>query len=161
MQKVLRGKTRRFLFQALYARILLGEAFALDSFVASFFQQGGFFESLDKPYFDEVFAGVIEKEADLIYIVKKFAPRFDIAIMPVANIIPVFIGAYEMLYIKETIPEKVIINEALEITKLFSDSQARTLVNGILNSLKEKKDEVAQELKTTPPTTCYFFSDKL
>jgi len=104
---------------------------------------------------------VAEKEPELLYVMKKFAPRFDITIMPIANIIPVFIGSYELLFLKEQIPEKVIINEALEITKLFSDDHGRILVNGILNSLKQNKDAIIEELKKEIPSTRYFFSNSL
>lgn len=60
----------------------------------------------------------------MLYIVKKFAPKFDISSMPLINLIPVFIASYEMLYLEcDKIPYKVSIDEALELTKTYSDDQ--------------------------------------
>jgi transcription termination factor NusB len=42
--------------------------------------------------------------------------------MSIVNIIPIFIAIYEILYIKcDSIPINVSIDEALEITKIYSD----------------------------------------
>jgi transcription termination factor NusB len=44
--------------------------------------------------------------------------------MPIINIIPIFISAYEQLFLKcDTIPFKVSIDEALELAKTYSDDQ--------------------------------------
>ncbi|HBA45240.1 TPA: hypothetical protein DEG21_05920 [Patescibacteria group bacterium] len=67
---------------------------------------------------------MIENEGKLVYIIEKFAPKFDISSMSVINIIPAFIASYEMLYLKcDSVPENVSINEALELVKLYSDPQ--------------------------------------
>lgn len=44
------------------------------------------------------------------------------------------IGLFEMLYVDDT-PNKVALNEAIELTKTFSDEQARKFVNGILSAV--------------------------
>lgn len=74
--------------------------------------------------------------------------------MPTVNILPIFIAAYEMLYIKEDpIPEKVSIDEAIELAKKFSDDGAKMLVNGVLNSVKNEKEVIILELASfnAPP----------
>ena len=102
----------------------------------SFFE-GASPEFLDHAYFDEAFAGIVAHESELLYLIERYAPKFETGGMPVVNLLPIFIAGYEMLFLTEAIPEKVSINEALEITKLFSDDSARLMVNGVLNSLKE------------------------
>lgn len=43
-------------------------------------------------------------------------------------------AAYELLYV-ETIPDKVTINEAVELAKSFADEEAAKLVNGVLGNI--------------------------
>lgn len=100
------------------------------------------------PYFQAMFAGVVEREGELLTIVHKYAPKFDIATMPVGNLLPIMIASYEMLYLTtDTIPEKVSINEAIELAKTFSDDMARTMVNGVLNALKDEKGTILETIK--------------
>ncbi len=69
--------------------------------------------------------------------------------MPVTNLLPIMIASYEMLYLTmDTIPEKVSINEGIELAKMFSDDTARTMVNGVLNALKDDKTTIVEIIKT-------------
>lgn len=157
MQKISRHRTRCCLFQALYSRIYLKDSFSKELFVESFFDWDKTF--LDEKFFDEVFEWVQNNESRLLAIVNKYAPRFDVFSMPSVNIIPIFIAWYEMLYLKcDQIPERVSIDEALEIVKEFSDDTARSFVNWVLNSLKENKVELLKELENTQNTN-YFFKN--
>lgn len=72
--------------------------------------------------------------------------------MPTVNILPIFIAAYEMLYVTvDPIPEKVSIDEAIELAKKFSDEGAKMLVNGVLNSVKNEKEAILKELASFVP----------
>lgn len=147
MIKVSRPKTRSYLLQALYARSMSGADFQESSFLQTFFDEPSQ-ECLDLPYFHAMFSGIIEKESELLTIIHKYAPKFDIASMPVGNLLPIMIATYEMLYLTiDTIPEKVCINEAIELSKRFSDDSARTMVNGVLNALKNDKATILETIK--------------
>lgn len=147
MATVSRRKTRSYLLQALYARSMGGASFQESAFRQNFFDETER-ERLDIPYFQTMFLGVIEKERELLAIVHKYAPKFDIATMPVGNLLPIMIASYEMLYLTmDVIPEKVSINEAIELTKTFSDDMARTMVNGVLNALKDGKATILENIK--------------
>jgi transcription termination factor NusB len=103
---------------------------------------------IDMPYFQAMFSGIITKESELLTLIHKYAPKFDIATMPIGNLLPIMIAAYEMLYLDlDVIPEKVSINEAIELAKIFSDDTAKTMVNGVLNALKEEKTTIVEVLK--------------
>ena len=124
-----------------------GVSFEEQTFLHAFFDES-LFESLDMPYFQAMFSGVIEKEGELLTVIHKYAPKFDIASMPIGNLLPIMIAAYEMLYLtQDTIPEKVSINEGIELAKLFSDDTAPTLVNGVLNILKNEKTTLLETIK--------------
>jgi N utilization substance protein B len=157
MSKISRPKTRRFLFQALYSRIHLGSSFDKNTFIDSFFEED-YAGVIDMTYFEEVFSGIISREAELIHIIERFAPKFDVSLMPAGNLLPIFIAVYEMLYLKcDTIPLKVSIDEALELAKLYSDDKGRVLVNGVLNSFKDQIEPVKKELAEIKGKKTFFF----
>ena len=62
--------------------------------------------------------------------------------------LPIFIGACEMLFLKEEIPAKVSMNEAIEIAKVYGDDSSKKIVNGVLNKLVTQIDEI-MSLKVT------------
>ena len=47
------------------------------------------------------------------------------------------IAVFELLYTEET-PAKVVINEALEISKIFGDEKSSRFVNGVLSKYTEQ-----------------------
>lgn len=49
------------------------------------------------------------------------------------------IGAYELLYMKET-PVKVIIDEAIEVAKKYSKEDSNKFINGILDKIKNIRE---------------------
>ena len=57
------------------------------------------------------------------------------------NIAILEIAIFEMLYVKT--PYKVVINEAVELAKVYGDTKAQSFVNGVLASIvkKNKVDE--------------------
>lgn len=133
--------------QKLYARIYqpLDEA----RFHESFFEWILDFTP-DKAYLDEMFEIIISRQNDILEIIKLYAPKFDLDTMLKTNVLALSIAISEMLYLKEEIPAKVSINEAIEITKYFGDDSSKNIVNGILNTFYaniEKHQNVSE--KTT------------
>ena len=50
------------------------------------------------------------------------------------------LSSFELFYMKTT-PIKVVINEAVNLSKEFSTDNSGKFINGILDSLKFKRDE--------------------
>lgn len=154
MRKLTRREIREFLLQSLYAKSILGEAYNQGNFAESYYS-APMDQAFSDAYYQEVFEGVQQKEGVLLQIVARYAPKFDVEIMPIINLLPIFIASYEMLYLKcDEVPEKVSINEAVELAKRFSDDGAREMVNGVLNKLKDEKTTV---LDTIVPRESLFF----
>jgi len=139
MSQTSRKKTRRFLLQNLYARIY--DTLETESFRAAFFDDRFDFD-VDEDYLDEMMEIVVEHQDDIISIIKHFAPKFDIDTMLKTNILCIWIASSEMLWLKEEIPAKVSINEAIDLAKYFWDDTSKNIVNGILNSLLENIETV-------------------
>lgn len=129
-----RKKTRKFLMQKLYARIY-GEV-DTGLFYDSYFEWILDFD-IDREYLDEMFELVIENQEEVVAIIKKYAPKFDLETMLKTNILAMGICITELLYLKEEIPTKVSINEAIELSKYFWDDSCKKIVNGILNAFLE------------------------
>jgi N utilization substance protein B len=129
--KASRKKTRRHLVQKLYSRIY-GE---LDTvlFNEAFFDWRFDFDP-DIAYMDEMFFLVVEKQHEILGVIKTYAPKFDLETMMKTNIIALSIAITEMLWLKEEIPAKVSINEAIDLSKYYGDDNSKNIVNGILNS---------------------------
>lgn len=144
--KINRKKTRTFLFQKLYSTCF-SEDVETGEFYESFFE-GVFDFVLDEKYFKEMFSTIIKKEPILLEIIKKYAPKFNVEKMHIMYILPIYIGATEMLFLKEEIPAKVSINESVEIAKVFWDTSSKRIVNWVLNKIFENYDEVVKEIET-------------
>jgi N utilization substance protein B len=146
-----RRKTREVLYQTLYGKFFFGENFNEKQFVAAFFGEE-ITNVLDRAYFDEVFSGILRHDAEITRIIHALAPRFDIATLAPANIIPVFIAIYEMHYLTTPLPERIAINEAVEVAKSFCDDTNRGFINGVLDTFCKRKAEIATII-SGPKTT--------
>ncbi|MDU5510269.1 transcription antitermination factor NusB [Enterococcus gilvus] len=92
-------------------------------------------------YLDELVGGVVEHQAELDTIIQKHL-RSNWSIQRIAkmDLIILRIGIYEMLY-NTQVPNRVVLNEAIELAKTFSDDQSRKFVNGILSNVMKEIDE--------------------
>ena len=117
-----RRQTREYLLQTLYARVNLSP-FDRDIFYGAYFL-GEHSLSLDMVYLNEMERLLLEHEIALISIIKVLAPRFDLETIPVLHMLILMISLTEMIYWSgESIPHSVSVNEAIELSKKFSDEQ--------------------------------------
>lgn len=138
-----RKKTRRFLFQELYSSCF--SDFKEELFLESFFDWIFNFVK-DKDYLDEIKGIILKNEFFMLEIIKKYAPKFNIENMNLTYIIPVYISLAEMLYLKEDIPAKVSINEAVELAKTYWDESSKKIVNWILNKVFKDLENIQEEI---------------
>lgn len=138
-KKISRNRTRKILFQMLYANSFatVDKNIFLDSFFEWRFEW-----DLDEKYLDSMLEIVKNNESIFLWIINKFASKFKIEEMRIEYILPIYISAWEMLFLEEEIPAKVSINEAIELCKKYSDDSARKIVNWILNNLLSEVDEI-------------------
>ena len=125
-----RHRAREFALQGLYQWLLNGEdAGAIEAHIRG--AHG--FDKADAVHFDALLYGTIKQvgalRADL-------APLID---RPLAQVSPIehvalLIGAYELKNHLE-IPYRVVINEAVELTKSFGGIDGHKYVNGVLDKL--------------------------
>lgn len=157
VSKVSRKKTRKFLFQRLFSQCYTH----IDNteFTASFLL-AKFSGVLDEPYIEEMEQIITDKEAFLIAIIEKYSPKFEIEKMSFIYLLPIYIGVSEMLLLKEEIPAKVSINEAVELAKVYWDDSCKKIVNGVLNKVYENHKELIEKKDILKPKTDYSIFSK-
>lgn len=132
-----RARARRFALQALYQWDMSGTA---THDIRNQFLEAEDFSNADQDYFVELFNNVTKHVESID---ENLSPHLDI---PLARLDPVErailrIALYELLHRPE-IPYRVVINEAVQLTKKFGAEQGHTFVNAVL-------DKAARTLRAT------------
>jgi len=98
---------------------------------------------LDNVKFAEVLAtGVVSKKDKIDDIIKKAAPDWPLDHIAVVDRNVLRIGLYELLFgNKKDVPERVAINEAIEIAKTFGGENSGRFVNGVLGAVYKEMGE--------------------
>ena len=101
-----------------------------------------FFEAQENPrdtysYGEEIIHGVIEHIADLDARIKGLAHNWEFERIAKIDLAILRLAMFEMLYRKD-IPPVVSINEAIDLSKEFSNADAKRFINGILDRLKDQ-----------------------
>ena len=81
--------------------------------------------------------GVHGNLAEIDLVLTRFAEHWKIHRMAVVDRNLLRLGIYELMYLKE-VPFPIVINEALEIVKEFSDLEGTQFVNGILDAASKE-----------------------
>ncbi len=103
-------------------------------------------DDVDRPFMENLLAGVLAKRPDIDRIIEKAAPDWSLErIAPVdRNILRM--GLYELLFADRTqVPAKVAINEAIELAKTFSGESSGRFVNGVLGAVYKELGEPGKD----------------
>ena len=94
-------------------------------------------EDIDFEYVIRVLKGVSENEAHINETISKYLVKWKLERLPKMNLAILKMASYEILF-EEDIPNKVTINEAIELAKKYGDDNAPSFINGVLNNLIKK-----------------------
>ena len=128
-----RTRARRYAIQALYEWQVSGNApkeieqqFLIEHQTRKF----------DRPYFNELLTGIAEQVEELDAEISTLSERpfkeVDIVEKAILRL-----GCFELKN-RTDIPYRVVINEAIELTKTFGAEEAHRFVNGTMDKLAEK-----------------------
>ena len=135
--KSARRRAREFALQGVYQWLLSGNGVAQ---IEDQVQQAGGFDKADAELFHTLLRGTLNAAGTLE---GHFAPFIDRSIgelSPIERAV-LLLGSYE-LSTQIEVPYKVVINEAIELTKSYGGTDGHRFVNGVL-------DKVAGELRAT------------
>jgi N utilization substance protein B len=101
-----------------------------------------FFENLEQPrehysFGEELIHGTIENVADIDGRIKGLAQNWDFERIARIDLAILRLAMFEMMFRKD-IPPVVSINEAIDLSKQFSNADAKRFINGILDKLKDQ-----------------------
>lgn len=125
-----RHRAREFALQGLYQWLLNGEdAGAIDTHI----REAHGFDKADAVHFDALLYGTINQAGALRTDLAPLIDRPFVQVSPVEHV-AMLIGAFELKNHLE-IPYRVVINEAVELTKSFGGIDGHKYVNGVLDKL--------------------------
>jgi len=130
MNRNARHKARRFALQAIYQWQMTGAV--LSDIEKEFFEFNDV-NKFDVDYFREILRGVIESYTRID---AQMEPVLD---RPIGELNPIELAALRMaiyeLFYRPDVPYKVVINEALDLTKTFGSTDGFKFVNGVLDKI--------------------------
>lgn len=135
--KAARHNARRYAVQAMYQWQLANTP--LNEIEADF-TKIHIEKKVDMDYFKLLLHGVPEHQAELDALMKPYLGRMLEEIDPI-ELAVLRVGTYELVH-RIDVPYRVVINEALELTKKFGSVEGFKFVNGVL-------DRVARKTRTT------------
>ena len=130
-----RGKSRRLAMQAIYQWQMTGDSIA--GIKQQFLDENNP-TKIDVEYFTELVSGVASTVSEIDKLLEKYMNRTIESVDPVERSI-LRIGAYEFIN-RLDVPFRVVLNEAVTITKEFCSEKSHAFVNAVL-------DKVAKEIR--------------
>ena len=95
--------------------------------------------SVDNEFVKEIVYGVVTYKKELDEIANKYLDGWTIDRLGNTDIAILRMGIFELLYTKT--PSVVVINEAVELSKKYSDDSVRKMINGVLDKVYHNKGE--------------------
>lgn len=86
-----------------------------------------------REYVEKVISGITEHKNDLKDKITLYSHGYDFGRIYKTDLAVLFVACYEIIYTDT--PPAVVVNEAVELAKTYSDAQSYSFVNGILASL--------------------------
>lgn len=125
-----RRRARECAVQALYSWALSGNtaeqvelAFVLDQDL----------EGVDKPYFRKLFRQTVENIETVDFAISPYIDRTFDELDPIEKAI-LRLAVYELRF-ESDVPYKVVINEAIEVAKVFGADESHKYINGVLDKI--------------------------
>lgn len=125
-----RARSRRNAVQALYQWDITRAPIA--QVIAEFESDRSELENADLVYFRDVVTGVTERHEQLDQELGMHLDRPVAQLDPVERVV-LYLGIYELKY-RPDLPWRVIVNEAIELAKMFGAEQSHKYINGVLDA---------------------------
>lgn len=133
--KMNRSETRKVAFELIYSlEIQKVEESELETQINVFLEGKGIQDEKVTEYIQDVIYGIEKNKNDILeQINKELSEKWELSRLSKISIAILKLAVYEILYKK--LPYKVVINEAVELAKVYGDDNAPSFVNGILASI--------------------------
>ncbi|HCW52950.1 MAG TPA: transcription antitermination factor NusB [Clostridium sp.] len=129
-RKLSREKTMELLFGMTLSKDTVEEA--IENFVDNY---EGNIKEIDLTYVKQTLIGIENNKEAIDEVIAANLHNWKIDRISKINLAILRLAAYELLY-NEEVPKGVAINEALEITRKYSDEKSVSFINGVLDKIK-------------------------
>lgn len=129
-RKLSREKTMELLFGMTLSKDTIEEA--IEGFVDNY---EGDIKEIDLTYVKQALIGIENNKEVIDKVIEENLHSWKLERISKVNLSILRLSTYEVLYDKE-IPRSVAINEALEITRRYSDEKSVGFINGVLDKIK-------------------------
>ena len=89
-------------------------------------------------YLSKLVLGVVEQKALIDNLISENLEKWSIDRLATVDRNLLRIATYEMKFFRNEVPENVILDEAIEIAKIYGDDQSSKFINGVLSNVKQK-----------------------
>ena len=136
-----RTQAREVVLQILYQRDLNPDP--AENLTASFWETNPAPPEV-REYTERIIQGTLLHLDEIDTLLSKYAEHWEIHRMAVVDRNILRFATYELLYV-EDVPPKVVINEAVNIAKRFSQEESGKFVNGILDKINHTEPRRKEE----------------
>jgi len=92
-------------------------------------------------YLEKLVEGVTEHIEEMDSILTKHLEKWTVDRLATVDRNILRVAVYEMIHCKEDVPVNVVINEALEIAKIYGDESSSKFINSVLSKVKQTFEE--------------------
>lgn len=134
-----RRKSRAIAMELLYSGTVNARSGEItEEFLDDFISMSETTENLDRTYIRTILNIVEGKEGYLKGVISPFLKDWDINRLSRVNLSILKIAAGELLFMDD-IPDRVSLNEAIELSKVYSDEESTSFINGVLDKILKAK----------------------
>ena len=94
-------------------------------------------ERKSNAFLEQLVRGTIEHKEAIDAILEGKLENWTLSRLPKIERTVLRLSVYELLYMQDT-PQKVVLNEAIELCKVFSDDKSSKFVNGVLSKFTQQ-----------------------
>lgn len=88
-------------------------------------------------FYEKIVKGTAENLKEIDAAIEQHLEKWSLARLPKIERTVLRLAVYELLYMQET-PNRVVLNEAIELCKTFGDDGSSKFVNGVLSKFTEQ-----------------------
>ena len=132
-RKLSRDKTMELLFGMTLSKDTTEEA--IEGFLENY---EGDIKEIDLTYVKQALIGIEHNKEAIDKIITDNLQNWKLDRVSKVNLSILRLATYELLY-DEQVPRAVVINEALEITRRYSDEKSVSFINGVLDKIDSTK----------------------
>ena len=137
-RRLSRIKAFQFLYGLEFAEIQ--DIQRLENNYKNFPTQEGDEENICEGFTWELILGVWQNSKELDFIIQQYSKKWRLDRVGKVELCLLRLALFEMTF-RDDIPDKVAINEALELNKIFGEERSQAFINGILDNYSKSKNE--------------------